>query len=145
MLSRTVLFVTAMAAAAAVSVAGSTEMEDLLALHASFRVPHKNFRHLRRSGSEKGSKPSKKVVDTAEEEVEEEVTADAPDATEVVDTVEEEVEEEDAADASDSTEVAETAEEEVEEKTKKNDAGKRGTKNAGAEKGAGEAGKGKGQ
>ena len=43
MLSRTVLFVTAMAAAAAVSVAGTTEMEDLLALHESFRVSSIRF------------------------------------------------------------------------------------------------------
>eukprot|EP00588_Corethron_pennatum_P019174 CAMPEP_0194309512 /NCGR_PEP_ID=MMETSP0171-20130528/6490_1 /TAXON_ID=218684 /ORGANISM="Corethron pennatum, Strain L29A3" /LENGTH=75 /DNA_ID=CAMNT_0039062715 /DNA_START=57 /DNA_END=280 /DNA_ORIENTATION=+ len=61
MLSRTVLFVTAIAAAAAFSVAGNTEMEDLLALHESFRIPRKNLRHLRRSRSEKDSKPSKKV------------------------------------------------------------------------------------
>jgi len=132
MLSRTVLFVTAMAAAAAVSVAGNTEMEDLLALHESFRVPRKNLRHLRRF---------KKVVDTVEEEVEVEDTADASDPTEVAVTAEEEVEEKDTTDASDSTEAVDPAEEEGEEKTKKDDDGKRGTKNAGVEKGAGEAGK----
>merc|ERR1711957_854035 len=73
----------------------------------------KNFRHLRRSGSEKGSKPSKEAAVA----------------------VEEEVEVEDTAETSDPTEVAVTAEEEVEEKTKKDDAVKRGTKNAGGEKG----------